>query len=168
MNSCEELWLAIDEVIHHDDIMTRVVIRPRSNVSGLDLDRSDACVIELHGEEGQVSIARGSRNETGEQQSAISVEVLDERARPAVVDTRAWPAIWLINICEHRAEASDCCRNTSVGTGYREGSCSDVASHRSEQPGGAERPERGGVRGIAKEYRQPALGPTRRRSLRKP
>ena len=54
----KELWLAVDEVVHHDDIMTCIVVWSRGNVAGLDPDRSDAGVIKLDGEEGEVSIAR--------------------------------------------------------------------------------------------------------------
>ena len=53
----KELWLAIDEVVHHDDVMVLIVIRSRGNVSGLDQDRRNAGVVKLDPEEGQVSIA---------------------------------------------------------------------------------------------------------------
>jgi hypothetical protein len=42
----------VDEVVHHDDIMSGVVVWPRSNVAGLDLDQRDAGVIKLDAEEG--------------------------------------------------------------------------------------------------------------------
>ena len=54
----KDLWLAVDEVVHHDDVMLAIVIRPRGNVAGLDPDRRDAGVIKLDAEEGQASIAR--------------------------------------------------------------------------------------------------------------
>jgi hypothetical protein len=56
--SLNDLWLAVDEVIHHDDVMALIVIWPRGNVAGFDQDRRDAGVVELDPEEGQVSIAR--------------------------------------------------------------------------------------------------------------
>ena len=62
----KQLWLAVDEVVHHDDVMAGIVIRPRGNVAGLDPDRSDAGVIKHDAEEGQASIARRGRNETAE------------------------------------------------------------------------------------------------------
>ena len=61
-----DLWLAVDEVVHHDDVMLAIVVRPRGNVAGLDPDRRDAGVIKLDAEEGQASIARRGRNETAE------------------------------------------------------------------------------------------------------
>ena len=79
-----------------------------------------------------------------------------------------WVAICLlVNIREHRAEASDCCRDSAIGTRYEERGIGNVAPYRSEQPRGAEGPEGFGVGGITKEDSQPALGPARWRSLRK-
>ena len=54
----DELWLAVDEVVHHDDVMLAIVIRPRGNVAGLDPDRRDAGVVKLDREEGQASVSR--------------------------------------------------------------------------------------------------------------
>ena len=62
----EELWLAVDEVVHHEDVILAIVIRPRGNVAGFDPDRRDAGVVKLDAEEGQASIARRGRNETAE------------------------------------------------------------------------------------------------------
>jgi hypothetical protein len=53
-----DLWLAVDEVVHHDDVMLAIVIRPRGNVAGRNPNRRDAGVIKLDAEEGQASIAR--------------------------------------------------------------------------------------------------------------
>ena len=47
----KNLRLAVDEVVHHDDVMLFIVVRPRGNVAGLDPDRRDAGVIELDAEE---------------------------------------------------------------------------------------------------------------------
>ncbi len=95
---------------------------------------------------------------------------LDERARLAVVTRRAKraAAVRLVDICEHCAEASDCCRGIAIGTRYGEGRFGDVAPHRSEQPRPAERPEDFAIARIAKKHRQAALRAARRRSLRKP
>ncbi len=101
----KQLWLAVDEVVHHDDVMLAIIIRPRGNVAGRDPDRRDARVVKHDAEEGQASIARRGRDETAEYQLTI----LDRSTRSA-----CWPwvamlsrsaAIWLVNICEHRAEA---------------------------------------------------------------
>ena len=57
LHSLKDLWLAVDEIIHHDDVMVLIVIRPRGNVAGFDHDRRDAGVVKLDPDEGQVSIA---------------------------------------------------------------------------------------------------------------
>ena len=62
----KKLWLAVDEVVHHHDVMLAIVIRPRGNVAGRNPNRRDAGVIKLDAEEGQASIARRGRNETAE------------------------------------------------------------------------------------------------------
>src|SRR4029077_8145251 len=132
----------VDEIVHHDDVVLLIVVRSRGNVAGRDPNRRDAGIVKLDAEEGQVSIARRGRNETAEYQFAVSIKVLDVRA-PAVHGSR--DAIWLINICEDSAEASDCCRSSAIGTRYGEGRFGDVAPHRSEQPRRAERPEDFGI-----------------------
>ena len=76
----KELRLAVDEVVHHDNVMVPIIVRTRGNVTGLDHDRRDAGVVKHDAEEGQASIARRRRNETGEDEFAVSVEVLDPRA----------------------------------------------------------------------------------------
>ena len=54
-------WLAIDEVIHDDDVVFPVIIRPWGDVAARDPHPGDACVIELDAEQGQAPIARRSR-----------------------------------------------------------------------------------------------------------
>ena len=71
-----DLRLAVDEIVHHDDVMLLIVVRPRGNIAGRDPDRGDAGVIKLDAEEGEISIARRGRNETAEYQPGVSVEVL--------------------------------------------------------------------------------------------
>ena len=93
-------------------------------------------------------------------------KVLDQRAG-LVTCVFVHAAIWLVNICEHRAEASDRCRDSAIGTRYEERRFGNVAPDRSEQPRRAEGPEDFAVGGITKEHGQPALGSARRRSLRK-
>ena len=148
--------------------MTLIVVRSRGNVASLDLDRRDAGVVKLNAEEGEVPIARRGRNGTAEEQPAVSIEVLDDRARLAGAETRARRAVWLINICEHRAETSDRCPDSTIGTRYGEGREGDVAPHRCEQTRGAERLEYLAVGWITKQHGQSALGSARRRSLGKP
>jgi hypothetical protein len=62
----KELWLAVDEIVHHDDVVLLIIIRPWGNVAGCDPNRRDAGIVKLDAEKGQVSIARRGRNETAE------------------------------------------------------------------------------------------------------
>src|SRR5262245_14219737 len=135
----KQLRFAVDKVVHHDNIMSSIVVRSWGNVARLDPDRRDAGVIKLDAEKGHPPISRGSRNESSVQQATVSAEVFDERGRWVVGDARARRAVWLINICEHRAESPDSCRGSAIGTRYDERRDSDVAPHRREQPRGAER-----------------------------
>ena len=57
LHSLKGLWLTVNEVVHHDDIMTFIVVRARGHVASLDQDRRDAGVVKLNSKEGQVSIA---------------------------------------------------------------------------------------------------------------
>ena len=61
-----ELWLAVDEIVHHDDVVLLIVVRSRGNVAGRDPNRRDAGIVKLDAEKGQVSIAGRRRNETAE------------------------------------------------------------------------------------------------------
>src|SRR6266550_436226 len=161
----KKLWLAVDEIVHHDNVMVPIVVPTRGKVPGLDPDRRDAGVMKHDAEEGQASVTRRRRNETAEDEFAVSVEVLDARACMLRANSNA---IWLINICEHRAETSNCSRDSAIGTRYVEGRFGNVAPHRCEQTGETEGLEDFGVGGIAKQHGQSALGPAGRRSLRKP
>src|SRR5206468_12121976 len=76
----KKLWLAVDEIVHHDNVMLPIIVRTRGNIAGLDPDRRDTGVVKHDAEEGEASIARRRRNETGEDEFAVSVEVLDARA----------------------------------------------------------------------------------------
>ena len=104
------LWLAVDKVIHHDDVLLLIIIRPRGDVAGRDPHPRDARVVKHDAEEGKAPIARRGRDETAEHQLAVGVEVLDQRAGPTVSLLLARPApIRLVNVCEDRAEATDRC-----------------------------------------------------------
>ena len=130
----KELWLAVDEVVHHDDVMLAIVIWPRGNVAGFDPDPRDPCIVKHDAEEGQASITRRGRDETAEQQLAVGIEVLDQRASLAVAVLSSRPAaIWLVNICEDRAESPDRRWDTAIGSRYKEQSFGNVTPYRSEQ-----------------------------------
>src|SRR5262249_45378647 len=108
------------------------------------------------------------RNDTAEEQFAASIEVLDDRARLAGAGCDARRAVWLINICEYRAETSDRCPGSTIGTRYGEGRQGDVAPHSCEQTRGAERLEDVSVSWVSKQHGQSALRSARSRSLGKP
>ena len=144
--------------------MAPIIVRTRGNVTGLDHDRRDAGVVKHNAEEGEASPARRRRNKTGENKCTVSVEVLDLRASTSHASSNA---IWLINICEHRAKTSNSCRDKAIGTRNGEGRFGNVASHRSEQTGETEGSEDVPVRWIAKQHGQSSLRPARGRSLRK-
>ena len=48
----KQLWLAVNEVVHHDDIMSGIIVWSRSNVAGLDVYQRDAGVTKRDAEEG--------------------------------------------------------------------------------------------------------------------
>jgi hypothetical protein len=129
--------------------MVLIIFRTRGNVTGLDHDRRDSGVVKHDAEEGQASIARRRRNETGEDKFAVSVELLDARACTVRASSNA---IWLINICEHRAETFNCCGDSAIRTRYVEGHFGNVAPHRCEQPRRAEGLEDLAVGGIGEEH----------------
>ena len=45
------LWLAVEKVIHHDDVVLIIIIRPRGYVAGRDPDPRDARVVKKDAEE---------------------------------------------------------------------------------------------------------------------
>src|SRR5262245_49708623 len=147
------LWLAVDKVIHHDDVVLPIIIRSRGNVTGCDPHARDARVIEHDTEKGKTPIARRGRNETTEQKLAVGVEVLHQRARPTVSLFLPRPApIWLVNVCEDRAEATDRCWVTPFGAGHEEQSFGDIAPYRSERARRAEGAKDVVVGRIVEEY----------------
>jgi hypothetical protein len=56
----KDLWLAVDEVIHHDDVVLLIVVRARGNVAGFDVDPRNPGVVKHDAKEGQASITRRS------------------------------------------------------------------------------------------------------------
>ena len=56
--SLKELWFAVDEVVHHDDVIVSIVIRARGNIAGFDSDSRDARIVKHDAEEGQIPITR--------------------------------------------------------------------------------------------------------------
>ena len=73
------LGLAVDEVIHHDDVMPAIIIRTRG-LTSRNPDRRDARVVEFDTDEGQACIARRGRDKTANirlpSRSKYSISVL--------------------------------------------------------------------------------------------
>ena len=96
-----------------------IIIRPRRDVAGCDPHPRDARVVKHDTEEGKARIARRGRNETAEDQPTIRAEVLHHvlapRGFPRLFPTPA--PIRLINVCEHRAKATDRCWLRRIGAG---------------------------------------------------
>ena len=112
--------LAVDEVIHHHNVIFPIIIRPRGNVAGCNPDPHDARVVKHDAEEGQAPIARRSRDETAEQHLLVNAEIFNQRARPTVSSLRARPApIRLVNVCENCTKAPYGCRDSPIATGIK-------------------------------------------------
>src|SRR5262245_29986413 len=166
-------WLrfSVQKVIHHDDVMCPVIIRPRSSIAGRDAHSGDAHgrVLIDNAEKGQTSIARRGWDKAAEEQPAVGAEALDFRAGLTVTVLIAGPApIRQVNVRENCSEATDLSWHVSIGAGYEEQRLSNVAVHWGEKPHRAEGAEYGAIGRIDEERSQAALRPTRKRSLRKP
>lgn len=61
------LRLAVDEVIHHDDVVPAIVIGPRRNVASVDPHLGDQRIAEHDSEERQTPIALRGRDEAPQQ-----------------------------------------------------------------------------------------------------
>ena len=93
--------------------MKPIIVRTRGYVASLDADRCDTGVIKCNGEEGKVSIARRCWNDTGEDNCAVPVEVLDSGTCAVWIIAKA-NATWLIDVCEHYTEGFDGCRCNAI------------------------------------------------------
>src|SRR4029077_2468272 len=127
------LWLAVDEVVHHDDVMIGIIIPTRARVSRCDPDSGDPCVVKHDAEEGEISISRRGRNVTAKYLLTILVEVLDQRACLVAWVSPAYAATRLGNIGKKGAEATHRCRHPAIGTGNEEQPFGNVAPYRCEQ-----------------------------------
>ena len=101
------LWLAIEEIIHHHDVMCPIIIRPRSSIAARDPHSGDARVAIDDAEEGNTSIAWRGRDKAAEEQPAVGAEALDFRAGLTVAVFVAGSAsIRQVYVREDRAEAA--------------------------------------------------------------
>jgi hypothetical protein len=63
----KRLWLAVDEVIHHDDVVVLIIVPARLRVAGRDPHACDQRLIEHDSEKGKACVPWRSRDETAEQ-----------------------------------------------------------------------------------------------------
>ena len=75
--SAQRLGFAVDEVIHHNDVMFPVIVRPRDDVAARDPHPGDARIVEHDAEERQAAITRRGRGKATEEQRAIDAKVSD-------------------------------------------------------------------------------------------
>ena len=71
------LWLTVEEVIHHDDVLIVIIIRARRRIAGCDADSCDKRLVEDNAEKRKTRITRRSRDETTEQNFAIDAKIFD-------------------------------------------------------------------------------------------
>lgn len=128
------LWLAVDEVVHHHNVMVGIIIRSWSVVAGYDPDDSDPWIGEHDPEEGEVSITGRGRHSAGEYPLPAAVETLEDGTSVSL----SVSSIRLINVCEDRTETGDRGWLGAVGTGDEEKGVRNVAAYWSEQPRRAE------------------------------
>ena len=99
------LRFTVQEVIHHDDVMRSVIIRPRRSITARDLHFSDAGVGKDDTEERHAFLARRGRHDTLEEEPSIGAKVLNERTGATIAIDVVGPApIRLIDVGKNRAE----------------------------------------------------------------
>ena len=84
LRSEDRLRLAINEVVHCDNVMLRIVIRSKSNVSRGNSHAGNPRVVERYAQERLASIAWRRWHGTTEKQPAVSTKKLHQRAGSAV------------------------------------------------------------------------------------
>ena len=133
--SVYRLWFAVQEVIHHDDVMCPIIIRARRSIAARDSHSGNPRVGKDDAQEGQTSVARRGWDEAAEDQPPVGAEALDACAGLTVSVFIAGPTpIRKVNVREDRAEATNLRCNTSIGSGHEEQCLGDVAVYWSEQP----------------------------------
>jgi hypothetical protein len=112
---CQMMWLSIDEVVHHDDVIRIVIVRTWRHVSCNNPHRGDPRIVKLNPEERKTSITRSGRDKTAEQQTAISTEKLHQGAGVTVAAFLPWTTtVGLIDVSEDCAEAGNHRSSASV------------------------------------------------------
>ena len=109
------MWLSIDEVVHHDDVIRVVIVRTWSDIASNNPHRGDPRIGKLDPEERKTSITRSGRDKTAEQQTAISTEKLNQSAGVTVAAFLTWTTtVGLIDVSEDRTEAGNHRSSASV------------------------------------------------------
>jgi hypothetical protein len=67
------MWLAVNEIVQHDDVIRAIIIRTWSNVACDDSHARDTGVVELDPEKRETTVARRRGNETAVQQTCNSL-----------------------------------------------------------------------------------------------
>jgi hypothetical protein len=84
------MGLSIDEIVHHDDVDRPAINRTGSDVACDNPHTGNPRVVELDPEERETSVTRRCRDETAEQQTAISTEKLHQRTGATITSFVAW------------------------------------------------------------------------------
>ena len=161
------LRFAVQEVIHHDDVMGPIVIRPRRSIAARDAHSRDTRVRKDNAEEGETRVPRRGRDKAAEDQPSVGAETLDARTGLAVpVFIAGSASVRKVDVGKDSPETTYFCRDSSIGARHEEQGLGDVAVHWSEQPLRAKGAEDAAVRRIVEKRSQAALRPTRRGCLR--
>jgi hypothetical protein len=80
----KRLGLAVNKIVHCDDVMFRVIIRPGGNVARSDSHTGNPRIAKYDTEERLAPIAWRGWHRTAEQELAVDTEKLYQRAGSAV------------------------------------------------------------------------------------
>src|SRR5438046_587505 len=137
------LRFAVEEVVHHDNVVLPLIIRPWRHGAARDPHAGNACVVEDDAEKGEACIAWRGRDGTAEEQVIVGAEVFDPRARLPVSTLLAGSApVRLVEVRADRAEP-DGRRGDVAAAGYEEVNFGDVAPIGLEGRKGLDVPEMG-------------------------
>ena len=102
------MGLAVDEVVHHHNVVGHVVVWTWRASACDDPHTCDPGVVELDPKERKTAITRRGRHKTAEQQPAVGTEKLHQRARSAIATLVArTTAIRLIDVSEDHAKTGN-------------------------------------------------------------
>ena len=140
--------------------MLLVIVRPRGDVAGRDPHPGDERVVKHDAEKGQAPIAGRGRDDTGEEQLAVGVVVLDQRTGPRWCLCRLpgpIPSGWSTSV-KTAPKPLTVAGSGSIGAGHEEQALGDLAAYGGEQAQRTERAEDVAVGRIVEEPGQPPWG----------